>query len=353
MCSKILYKYYGFNAGIAALKSQNLGFREPQYFNDPFELSYLNVSYPELTEDITDFSQLRRPDLKGKGIRERIGILSLSQTEKDPLMWAHYGDEHKGFCIGYDVDNEFLNSKEFNLIPISDGTVEYKKTKETLDGEKYKDALCAVHDLATGMVTSRCDIEAELIPAIDDILKKWILHKHQSWHYEKEVRVVKIIDPWSVESATWQLHPYRSFRPFTTQFAPMHQITNISGLSIFNHKVRIKEVYLGMRNPLLDPENLKDESKDDLAKTAINEDWKIHAAQLPERGSWEIKFNPVSEDILIENQPCGLKNKFGFSGLEAIAIKNYLSDTQINARDNFEFTHVGNHLNIKKNGGFI
>ena len=40
----ILYKYYGFGAGLAALGSQKLGFREPRYFNDPFELSYLDNS---------------------------------------------------------------------------------------------------------------------------------------------------------------------------------------------------------------------------------------------------------------------------------------------------------------------
>jgi hypothetical protein len=38
----ILYKYYGFEAGLSALKSQRLGFRLPAYFNDPFELSFLS-----------------------------------------------------------------------------------------------------------------------------------------------------------------------------------------------------------------------------------------------------------------------------------------------------------------------
>jgi Ca2+-binding EF-hand superfamily protein len=35
-----LYKYYGYDAGLAALESQRLGFRCPKDFNDPLELSF-------------------------------------------------------------------------------------------------------------------------------------------------------------------------------------------------------------------------------------------------------------------------------------------------------------------------
>ena len=349
MCSKILYKYYGFDAGIAALKSRNLGFREPQYFNDPFELSYLSVSYPELTEDVTDFSQLRRPDLKGIG--ERIGILSLSQIKSDPLMWAHYGDEHTGFCIGYDIDDEFLKSKEFNLIAVDEGAVEYKEDKEILDGERYRDALSAINGLSRG--ESYGDIDTNLRADVSNILKKSVLYKHKSWIYEQEIRVVKILDSLTHESAEWQSHKYRSFSPLTTLFSPLNQIIDVPGLYIFNHKVRIKEVYLGMRNPLLDTENIKEKSKDDLAKLALKEGWKIESAQLPEQGSWEINFNPASEDILIENQQSGLTNKFGFSGIEAFELKDSLNKVNIKSTDSFEFTSVDDHLRLKKNHDFI
>ena len=40
----ILYKYYSYAGGKAALKSQNLGFRKPEFFNDPFELTALSNS---------------------------------------------------------------------------------------------------------------------------------------------------------------------------------------------------------------------------------------------------------------------------------------------------------------------
>lgn len=32
------------------------------------------------------------------------GVYSLSKTPEDELMWAHYGDSHRGFCIEYNLD---------------------------------------------------------------------------------------------------------------------------------------------------------------------------------------------------------------------------------------------------------
>lgn len=31
------------------------------------------------------------------------GVFSMAESELCPLMWSHYGDEHRGVCIGYDI----------------------------------------------------------------------------------------------------------------------------------------------------------------------------------------------------------------------------------------------------------
>ena len=33
----------------------------------------------------------------------RIGIFSASEKHDDNLLWTHYADSHKGFCVGYDA----------------------------------------------------------------------------------------------------------------------------------------------------------------------------------------------------------------------------------------------------------
>ena len=38
-------------------------------------------------------------------IRERITIVCFTQNPNDMPMWAHYANEHKGFCVEYEIDD--------------------------------------------------------------------------------------------------------------------------------------------------------------------------------------------------------------------------------------------------------
>src|SRR5229473_1978376 len=111
-----LYKYYGYDAGLAALRSQQLGFRCPKHFNDPLELSFPTGDSNPRTEQLVHALDV---------LRDWVVILSLTETPTDSLMWAHYGEDHKGFVIGYDTSDPFLSSPDYNLIPVGDGTVTY------------------------------------------------------------------------------------------------------------------------------------------------------------------------------------------------------------------------------------
>lgn len=72
--------------------------------NDPFENIY--------NETISDFMNKIGKDTydvksKLKKVLEAIpnvGIYSLSKSYNNELMWAHYANSHKGFCIEYDID---------------------------------------------------------------------------------------------------------------------------------------------------------------------------------------------------------------------------------------------------------
>ena len=37
-------------------------------------------------------------------IKSNYGIISFCKSETNELMWAYYGNDHKGFCIEYDID---------------------------------------------------------------------------------------------------------------------------------------------------------------------------------------------------------------------------------------------------------
>jgi hypothetical protein len=36
---------------------------------------------------------------------KEVGIVSLSEYSDDIIMWSHYADSHKGFCVGFDTNN--------------------------------------------------------------------------------------------------------------------------------------------------------------------------------------------------------------------------------------------------------
>jgi hypothetical protein len=42
---------------------------------------------------------------------ELIGVLCLTEKRDNLLMWSHYADSHKGFCIKFDTSHNFFNKK--------------------------------------------------------------------------------------------------------------------------------------------------------------------------------------------------------------------------------------------------
>lgn len=236
----ILYKYYGYEAGLKALESQQLGFRKPKNFNDPFELSFLSNS------DGPDSKQASLKRVLDE-LRDTVAVLSLTRTANNPLMWAHYGQDHSGFVVGYDVSDDFLSSQDYNLIPVTAGDVVYTNTKSShILNPQIMDRIQNIY--LSGMGDGQQLRDPETIA----LARKIFLTKHASWVYEEEVRVVKILDSMFQGSAEFQSDLRRSHYSLTKNIGPKMAVEVIPGLSIFNFKVPIKEVYLGLRNELIE-----------------------------------------------------------------------------------------------------
>ena len=224
----ILYKYYGYDAGLMALKSQCLGFRKPLYFNDPFELSFLSNSEGPSSKQAELVDTLDE-------LRNSVAILSLTRTADNALMWAHYAQEHSGFVIGYEVMDDFLTSNERNLIPVTSGDVVYTSTKNShkLD----LDVMGHLRNISA-MASGHGMNDLETI----SLARKIFLTKHASWVYEEEVRVVKVPN-----SSDFDTHEF-----FTPTYIDENNIecASVEGLLIYKTPMSIREVYLGVRNPL-------------------------------------------------------------------------------------------------------
>jgi hypothetical protein len=175
----ILYKYIPFDSGMKIIKSGKIGFSQPQYFNDPFDIpSYPTNNNVSAIEAV--FEQLR---VWGKEHiwAENSGALSMTRTPTNKLMWAHYADMHQGMVIGINVQEAGFTNKETNFIPAQFGDIKYVSERPT--GE-------FVTQVREGMVVGATHhFMADHYEKTSSVF----LHKSIEWSYEEEVRVVKCL----------------------------------------------------------------------------------------------------------------------------------------------------------------
>jgi hypothetical protein len=167
------YKYRGgnFDRDIRTLE-QNYFFApnskelndpcEALVFTDSFEsqLSIFGKVFKIGEEKRVDFLKTTKDFIQ---LKNKIGIFSLSQKYDDELLWAHYANNHKGFCIEYDLelladrniyeDHKYLNVKYSNKPP----------------------------QLELSDLSSKDNTE---------IYKKIVGTKSQRWNYEEEIRLI-------------------------------------------------------------------------------------------------------------------------------------------------------------------
>lgn len=335
----ILYKFYSFEAGLQALQSSQLGFREPSYFNDPFELSCFDSL--EGDENITAIITNRLKD-----IRESVAILSLTKNPLNPLMWAHYAVNHTGFVVGYDVDIPLLLSEDHNLIAVDKGDVIYASTK-----------VAQVSTKAFSELTHVINLKAKSIPIPDGayseqarrLARQLFLTKSLSWCYEEEVRVVKSFDPHADEEFS---HSLNNWYGLVEHYSPTDIEDIVKGLKIYSHKVQIKEVYLGARNKLLSKYSHDTASDRTISHKAEKEQWKVFEVSV-DKDSWDLKADVTDSKVLsIGRSSQGALNKVTLSAAEALFLKEKLKDINLDVWDSVHVTNCDGKLFIKKNSQF-
>lgn len=175
---KKLYKYFSFNNyWIDNLKNGTIVFNSAYNFNDPLDSRwYLDYEYilKSRFKDVhknTDFVNEYITDIGKKNmitlyeedlwyLHDLFRISCFSETPCSNLMWGHYADKHKGFCIEYDVEK--LTNELKLLMPVV-YTEKPFNASDILDMRGIDDQL------------------AILCPA---------LFKSKDWAYEKEWRIV-------------------------------------------------------------------------------------------------------------------------------------------------------------------
>ncbi|MFM0385856.1 DUF2971 domain-containing protein [Paraburkholderia dipogonis] len=89
-----LYYMTAEHWGSLDLARKHLKFSRFDDLNDPFEL---------LSAHLNERSARRFYKSLKDAVAERFGVICFSDNWRSPVMWAHYGDKHKGLCLGFDV----------------------------------------------------------------------------------------------------------------------------------------------------------------------------------------------------------------------------------------------------------
>ena len=172
----IIFKYFRWNEFAKRLFSDGeLFFCSPKNTNDPYDYQADIVFHgPEVVKKIKALpDEIREPLIAKCKVSEdhtqpifdahknemlKYGICCFSHSYNSQLMWAHYAEQHKGICVGFDT----------NLL----------KT----DGVEFR------------------DINYRLVPPTVNILGteeeflQQASSKYIEWSYEKEIRAIKKFD---------------------------------------------------------------------------------------------------------------------------------------------------------------
>lgn len=157
---------------LRTFKENKIWFSRFDNLNDPFEYKVAYIDYEKLK--VNGFNK-KIADLCFNSMRNMYLISSFTNNVVDNMpMWAHYSNNHEGFCIEYDV----LNTKM--IYPIS------------YEGERI-----GIANILSNLIAKCHQLEKGEIDESDKEYQMYltlIMHfatvKHNSWAYEKEYRVL-------------------------------------------------------------------------------------------------------------------------------------------------------------------
>lgn len=159
------YKYYPpTEKSIECFENNILGCRNPKFYNDIYEgmvasKESLNCSIQQLIDKACD----------------SVSVACFSEVWDNLLMYAHYTDSFKGFCLEYDF------KKMIGPIPYF-FPVLYQEKPSSIAKMLY---LSELIDRSTHAITNR---KINLLK-IDDLVS-YFIHKSDIWSYEREWRFI-------------------------------------------------------------------------------------------------------------------------------------------------------------------
>lgn len=216
-----MFKYFSFSEyALANILNDEFYMNHYEAFNDPFECwadvitgfpnhldrserlleifkawGFNDLNDSDATDNYKEYAESlieMQPNISS--IINSARITCFSKRADNLLMWSHYADGLRGFCVEFDPVFLLLNAPHYSSIY----EVEYKKTPAIIDTaiiavlqdqiDYHADALGTpvTGDLASSYQNSLDDS----IHKSNDIFKKMLATKPINWEYEEEIRLI-------------------------------------------------------------------------------------------------------------------------------------------------------------------
>jgi hypothetical protein len=99
-----VYKFLDAQFGLKSLSERRIKISILSDLNDPFELLPWELS----NRAYRNAARRTRSELA-----TRRGILCFSADWRDPVIWAHYSDKHKGICLGFEISDDVCKKVKY------------------------------------------------------------------------------------------------------------------------------------------------------------------------------------------------------------------------------------------------
>lgn len=184
-----LYKYYYLGDGedlnsirLRTLQDKKIYSAEPKDFNDPFD----GRAFFYRSEELLKYDFLKR--WNGKLIDDFSSYVRLASFTRCGVnnmpMWAHYSNNHRGYCVKYDTSLPSNMKLRASMFPV-------QYINQRIDITPIMDEI--VSDLLRAKEAAYKENKKKIL--ISNIIVVWMgifynCIKHPSWAYEEEVRYI-------------------------------------------------------------------------------------------------------------------------------------------------------------------
>src|SRR5690242_12659557 len=99
-----VYKFLDSHFALKSLTEKRLKISTLDDLNDPFDL----IPY-----DLSDKKHRFALRMTRSAVAKSTGMLCFSADWRDPVIWAHYSDKHRGICLGFELEDNLCQKVRY------------------------------------------------------------------------------------------------------------------------------------------------------------------------------------------------------------------------------------------------